>query len=79
MEQEIILKYFNERLNIAMSDWKIVYLLDRSPAQLFPEVERGRLVYRAKGSVKRISYATIKKGLVRKQVIIKEQLPEWIV
>ncbi|MES1218419.1 MAG: hypothetical protein ABUT20_23130 [Bacteroidota bacterium] len=78
MVQEIRLKYYNKHCSIAMNDWKTVYYLGSPPIQLFPEVERGRLTYRAKGSVRRFSYATIKKGLVKKDIRIMEQVPDWL-
>ena len=66
MEQRIKLNYLNSRLNIGMADIKHVYLLKPHATPLQPEVYKGRLVYRAKGSDRRISYAMIKKGLVKK-------------
>ena len=66
MVQKIKLEYYNAKLRIGMADWRHVYLLHPVLTPPQPEVERGRLVYRAKGSSKRISYAQIKKGLVKK-------------
>ena len=39
---------------------------------------QGRLVYRAKGAAKRISYARIKKGLVKTSRTIVEEVPSWL-
>jgi hypothetical protein len=61
-----------------MVDWKQVYLLKPYVVMLNPEVDKGQLVYRAKGSTKRISYMQIKKGLVKKKQVIKEQVPDWL-
>jgi hypothetical protein len=46
---------------------------------LLSEVERGRLVYRARGSNRRISYAQIKKGLVKKTFWISHEVPDWFI
>jgi hypothetical protein len=40
---------------------------------LIPEINKGRFVYRVKGSTKRISYAQIKKGLQKKEYWIKKK------
>ena len=68
MEQIIICKYWNPVLNIAFYSWQQVYLIGTKSRELKPEVHKGNLVYRIPGSYKRISYATIKKGLVRKNI-----------
>ena len=78
MEQKVKLNYFNPRLNIGMADIRHVYLLKPLTTPLQPEVYRGKLVYRAKGSNKRISYSMLKKGLVRKTFWINEQVPDWL-
>ena len=64
MEQEIPVRYYNEKLKIAFRSWREVYLLNDTPKILIPEISKGNLVYRAKGSTQRFSYKTIKKGLV---------------
>ena len=78
MVQKVKLLYYNDALQIALANWKIVYQLKPSEKRLYPEVVRGKLVYRAKGSAKRISYAAIKKGLIPKITIIKEEVPNWL-
>ena len=78
MIEKIELKYINERLQIGMVDIKEVYQLSPGFTQLCPEVYRGKLVYRAKGSSKRISYDEIKKGLIRRKQIIEQELPGWL-
>ena len=70
MEQVIICKYWNPDLNIAFYSWQQVYLLGPKPKELRVEVHKGNLVYRIPGSYKRISYANIKKGLVRKNISV---------
>lgn len=76
--QKLQLKYINKELKVGMVDWKQVYLLHPKVIQLKPEVDKGRLVYRAKGASRRISYAQIKKGLVKENVWIKEEVPDWL-
>jgi hypothetical protein len=66
MEQEVYFKYINTQLNIGVFDLKNVYSLRPQLQKMLPEVYKGRLVYRLKGSSKRISYQSIKKGLQRK-------------
>ncbi len=78
MEQRIELKYINERLQIGMVDRKQVYLLHPKVTPLLVEVDKGRLVYRAKGSNRRISYAQIKKELIKKSKWIVEEVPSWL-
>ena len=69
----VILKYWNEQLQIGLADWKNVY---QFPQQiLHKEIHQGTLCYRLKGSSKRISYHQLKKGLIKKEIIIKEELP----
>jgi hypothetical protein len=77
MEQKIKLIYINPRLQIGMVNWRQVYLLHSQINALIPEVNKGRLLYRLKGSTKRISYAQIKKGLQKKEYWIKEEVPSW--
>jgi hypothetical protein len=72
MKQKTRLNYLNARLNIGMADVRHVYLLTPIATPMHAEVYRGRLVYWAKGSNRRISYAMLKKGLVRKTFWIIE-------
>jgi hypothetical protein len=70
----IILKYWNEHLKIGFANLKKLYQFPQLQ-KMYPEVHQGKLYYRLKGSSKRISYDQVKKGLVKKQIIIKEELP----
>jgi hypothetical protein len=63
MEQKIRLKYYNKQLNIGVVTWREMHLLDSKPVQLFPEVNKGKLMFRAMGSSRRFSYHQIRKGL----------------
>ncbi|MGG9971769.1 hypothetical protein ACQ33O_08235 [Ferruginibacter sp. SUN002] len=77
MVQEIKLRLVNEKLNIGLVNWKQVYILNPTVNELIPETDRGRLVYRVRGSSRRISYAKIKKGLKRKDLRISVDVPNW--
>ena len=58
-----------------MVNWREVYLLKPRIIKLNVEVDEGRLVYRAIGSNKRISYKMIKKGLKKRSFSIFEEMP----
>jgi hypothetical protein len=74
MVQEIEIKFINQQLKIGVADWRNVYLL--SPlTKLNVEIHKGMLVYRAKGWSKRYTYQQVKKGLMRKRMVIREHLP----
>jgi hypothetical protein len=74
MVQETEIKFVNEKLKIGMASWRKVYLL--SPlTPLNVEVHKGALVYRAAGSGKRFTYKQLKKGLVKRKMIIREHFP----
>lgn len=77
MEQKIVLTFLNPQLQIALEDWRTVYLLKPDIIPLTPEVYKGNLVYRTRGSSKRISYRQIKKGLIRKRIVVTQQVPDW--
>ncbi len=78
MKQKLQLHYYNVKLQIGLVNLKTVYLLKPKPTLLLAEVYRGKLVYRAKGSSKRISYDQIKKGLLKKVFWIVEEVPDWL-
>ncbi len=42
-------------MNIAMQNWKVVYLLHREATKLLAEIYKGNLVYREAGKSKRYS------------------------
>jgi hypothetical protein len=73
--EQVVLKYWNERLHIALGDWRTIYLLEKGLVSLIPEVYKGTLVYRAKGSSRRYSYKEIKKGIVKRKLVINIHLP----
>jgi len=74
----ITLKYWNPHYQIALADpiaigWQNVYQFPLQEKML-TEVYRGALYYRLRGSTHRISYWQLKKGLQKKQILIKEEL-----
>lgn len=74
MYEKIYLKYIHPFLNLGMEDIKNVWLLSDKPVKLQTRVHRGSLVYRMPFSGKRISYKTLKKGLIKKTVILRQPL-----
>jgi len=79
MQQEIKIRYINEILSIGMVNWKEVYLLKPVIIRLLVEVDNGRLIYRRRGSNTRISYNKLKKGLKKKEFLIFEDVPDWLI
>jgi hypothetical protein len=74
MEQIICIQYINVTLQIGLVNWRQAWLLSTNPPQkLYTEVYKGKLVFRIRGTSRRISYQQIKKGLQKKQVFIREQ------
>ena len=59
MVQTIKLRLVNEKLHVGLVTWREVYIFYPRVIQLNPEVDRGRLVYRQKGSERRVSYLQI--------------------
>ena len=78
MLQEIRFICFNEALQVAMINWRHVYLLKPHLVKLNVEVDKGRLVYRATGSGKRIGYKTLKKGLKKRSFSIFQEVPDFL-
>jgi hypothetical protein len=70
----ILLEYWNENLKTGLANLKNIYQFPRVE-MLHVEIHQGKLHYRLKGSSKRISYDQVKKGLIKKRIIIKEELP----
>lgn len=71
---EIHLKYYHPGLNIGMFHLKSVWLLQSTPVQLHVLVYRGNLMYRIPKTRKRVSYATLKKGLLKTNIVIRQPL-----
>jgi hypothetical protein len=71
MFEEIHIKYINAALNLGIEDVRNVWLLSASPVKLTTNIHQGSLVYRIPVSGKRVSYKTIKRGLIKKQLLIR--------
>ncbi|MGQ0738068.1 MAG: hypothetical protein ACT4OJ_03320 [Bacteroidota bacterium] len=67
------IKYFHPRLQIGLEDIRNAWLISekKEPVQLKTVIHQGRLHYRLPQSGKRISYRTLKKGLVKKKMNIR--------
>ena len=78
MRQRLTFKYMHPTLNVALNSWREVYLLFPARVKLHPEVYRGKLVYRAKGSQKRIPYTRIKAGLLKRAAVVEQEVPDWL-
>lgn len=72
MFEEIVLRYFNRELNVGLGDIRNAWLLPETPVKLIAAIHQGNLVYRIPGSRKRISYQKLKKGLVKKGIVIRQ-------
>jgi hypothetical protein len=75
MEQKIRLRYIIERLQVGLTVIKHVYALSPALTSLHPAVYKGKLVYRPKGSHERISYDQIKRWLVKRRIVVREDVP----
>ena len=78
MKEKIKLRYINEKLQVGLVDLKTAYLLAPCLKPLVAEIYKGNLVYRAKGSTKRISYNLLKKGLKKTTKVIEWEVPSWL-
>ena len=70
MVEEILIKYINPALNPGIEDIRNVWLLSATPVKLTTTIHQGSLIFRIPFSGKRISYKTLKKGLVKKNFFI---------
>jgi hypothetical protein len=73
MRFSISIKYYYPGLQIGLEDIKNAWYLPegKPPVKLTTIVYQGQLTYRFPSSGKRISYRQLKKGLIRKQIIIR--------
>jgi hypothetical protein len=74
MFENVTIKYFHPVLQVGIQDIRNVWLLKNNPVKLITTLHRGNLVFRIPGSRKRISYQTLKKGLIKKEIIIQQPL-----
>ena len=68
----ISIKYFNPKLCIGLEDIRNAWFFEnpKTPVRVNTVIHQGQLHYRLLVSGKRISYRRLKKGLVKKQIII---------
>jgi len=66
MFEEIVITYYHPQLNIGISDIRNAWLLTDPPVKLSTSLHRGSLVFRVPVIGSRISYRTLKKGLIKK-------------
>ena len=71
MYEEIKINYLNPTLNLGLQDIRNVWLLNPVPVKLSTTIHRGTLVFRLPVSGKRISYKSLKRGLIKKEFIIR--------
>jgi hypothetical protein len=73
LEQAKYIKLFHPRLKIGLANWREAWLFTGEyPEKLYAEVYKGMLVFRKRGSATRISYQQLKKGLIKKNILINE-------
>ncbi|HEV8271502.1 MAG TPA: hypothetical protein VGQ04_09385 [Chitinophagaceae bacterium] len=72
MFEEVIIKYFHPIYNIGLEDVRNAWLLGTPPVKLKTTTYRGNLIFRIPVSGRRISYRMLKKGLVKKTIIIRQ-------
>ena len=73
MKFTIEIKYFHPQLMIGLENIKGAWLLFdiKNPVELKTIMHQGNLYYRMPNTGKRISYRTLKKGLVKKKITIR--------
>jgi len=70
----IRINYVDPILNIGLSGWREAWLLSgKYPEKLYTERYRDRLVFRLRGSTRRISYLRLKKDLIKKVMFLQEE------
>ena len=72
MFDEIVINHYNPFLKVGLQDIRNAWLITDDPVKLNTSLHRGRLVFRIPVSGKRISYHTLKKGLIKKRIIIRK-------
>lgn len=70
----LVINYIHPGLGIGLQNIRNAWLPENEPVKLTTTLHRGNLIYRIPGSGKRISYRTLKKGLIKKQLIIRQSL-----
>lgn len=69
------IKYYHPALAIGLKDVRNAWLFiaGKQPIKLKTIIHQGTLSYRLPVSGKRISYKKLKQGLIRKQILVKEE------
>ncbi|MGQ0739844.1 MAG: hypothetical protein ACT4OJ_12365 [Bacteroidota bacterium] len=77
MEQDKYTKHFDTELKIGLVNWREAWLFaGEFPEKLYTEASKGKLVFRQRGTSLHISYQRLKKGLIKKAMLIRQaQLP----
>jgi hypothetical protein len=70
--EEIEIQFYHPVLKIGLQDIRNAWMITDKPFKLTTALHRGRLSFRIPGSGKRISYLTLKKGLIKKRIIIRQ-------
>lgn len=71
MFEEIEIKHIHPELGVGLQNIRAAWLLTSVPVKLTTSLHRGNLIYRWPVTGKRISYQTLKKGLIKKKIIIQ--------
>lgn len=66
MFEEVIINYFHPGYNIGLQDIRNAWLLSSPPIRLHTCIYRGNLIFRIPVAGKRISYRSLRKGLIKK-------------
>jgi hypothetical protein len=72
MKLSIEIKYLHPQLKIGLENIKEAWLLSdiKNPVELKKVIHQGNLYYPLPNSGKSISYRTLKKGIIKKRIII---------
>jgi len=74
MRIPVTLRYYHPGQHIALEDVRNAWFLSgEEPVKLKTIVYQGRLYYRLPNSGKRISYQSLKKGLIAKKMLIYQE------
>jgi hypothetical protein len=76
MNTTITINHFHAALNIGLRDVRNAWLPESNqpPVKLKTIIYQGLLTYRLPVSGKRVSYRTLKKGLIKKKIILQQPL-----
>jgi hypothetical protein len=77
MKFTVHIRYYHPSLEIGLEDIRNAWFLarDKEPVKLNCVVHRGSLAYRFPQSGRRVSYRFLKKGLIKKTLILRLPMP----